>query len=156
MKVFGYGVALAGLALVAGVAGADPSLERLHACMAEQNDGARLACYDKELGRTAVKGQPADFGMTPQLLRQEQIQAGVKPPPPPPPETLSAKVTKITSRGNGRLIVTLDNGQVWEQQEDADMLLDVGDGVTIVHGMFGALWMDDSSRHRRTRVKRIQ
>ena len=124
--------------------------------MPEQNDAARLACYDKALGRTAAAGQPADFGMTAELLKQKQVEAGIKPPPPPPPETMSAKVTNVTPRGTGRLVITLDNGQVWEQQEDTDTLLDTGDGVTITHGLFGALWMDDSSRHRRTRVKRIQ
>lgn len=156
MKAFAYGVALAGLVLMARSAGADSSLDHLHKCMPEQNDAARLACYDKALGRTAAAGQPADFGMTAELLKQKQVEAGIKPPPPPPPETMSAKVTNVTPRGNGRLVITLDNGQVWEQQEDTDTLLDTGDGVTITHGLFGALWMDDSSRHRRTRVKRIQ
>lgn len=155
MKAFAYGVALAGLVLAARAAGADSSLDRVHACMPQQNDAARLACYDKALGRTAAAGQPADFGMTPQLIKQKQVEAGIKPPPPPPPETMSAKVTNVTPRGNGKLVITLDNGQVWEQQESGDTLLDVGDGVTITHGMFGALWMDDTSRHRRTRVKRV-
>jgi hypothetical protein len=156
MKAFACGIALAGLVLVSRSAGADPTLDRLHACMAEQNDAARLACYDKELGRSTAKGQPPDFGMTTQLLHKQQAQAGIKPPPPPAPETLSAKVMNIVARGNGTLVLTLDNGQVWEQQEASDTLLQVGDGVTIKHGTFGALWMDDVSRHRRTRVKRVQ
>ena len=156
MKAFAFGVALAGLVLVARSAGADASLDRVHACMPESNDAARLACYDQALGRTATAGQPADFGMTSQLMHEKQVQAGIKPPPPPPPEALSAKVTKVDPRGNGRLVLTLDNGQVWEQLEDADSLLEVGDGVTITHGVLGALWMNDTTRHRRTRVKRVE
>src|SRR5215469_8911994 len=154
MRAFVSGAALVGL-LASGFAGADPSLERLRTCMSEQNDAARLTCYDKEMGR-ASSGQPADFGMTSDLLRKEQAQAGIKPPPAPPPSTLSAKVAKISTRSNGALIVTLDNGQVWEQQEQIEMLLKVGDPVTITHGLLGSMWMDDVSAHRRTRVKRIE
>lgn len=213
MKAFAYGIALAGLVLVARSATADPSLDRVRGCMPQQNDAARLACYDKELGRTrapaaatapvaaptaapsraitaaaaatvpaaatvaasaptaaaapstasaghtasaasAAAAKSADFGMTPELLHKQQAQAGIKPPPPPP-ESLSAKVAKIGTYGSGLLLVTLDNGQVWEQQESGDAQLAVGDAVRISRGMFGALWMDDAS-HRRTRVKRIQ
>ena len=90
--------------------------------------------------------------MTPELLHKQQVQQGIKPSPP---ETLSAKIAKIGAYGHGLLVVTLDNGQVWEQQESGDAQLAVGDAVKISHGMFGALWLDDAS-HRRTRVKRIQ
>jgi hypothetical protein len=92
--------------------------------------------------------------MTPELLHKQQVEAGVKAPPPPP-ESLSAKVAKIGTYGSGLLVVTLDNGQVWQQQESGYLQLAVGDAVKVSRGMFGALWMDDAS-HRRTRVKRIQ
>jgi hypothetical protein len=96
----------------------------------------------------------ADFGMTPEILHKQQVQQGIRPAPSPP-QSLSAKVAKIGAYGNGLLVVTLDNGQVWEQQETGDAQLAVGDAVKISRGMFGALWLDDAS-HRRTRVKRIQ
>jgi hypothetical protein len=235
MKAFAYGIAFAGLVLGARSATADSSLDRVRACMPQQDDAARLACYDKELGRTAATvptgaapgtptrsataavpapggapvaaGAPAmrgksvtastpatatatatvpartaataavptpttvsataaaapatapaksaDFGMTPELLRKQQVQAGLKPPPPPPPQALSAKVAKVGTYGNGLLVVTLDNGQVWEQQESGEALLEVGDPVKISRGTFGSLWMDNAS-HRRIRVKRVQ
>jgi len=207
MKAFAYRIALAGLVLAARSAAADSSLDRVRACMPQQDDAARLACYDKELGRTAAApgtaaapatsaksgsaataaapasvaaaaapaapaaalttaavpvtaaapptpAKAADFGMTPELLHKLQARAGIKAPPPPP-ESLSAKVAKIGTYRNGLLVVTLDNGQIWEQQESGDAQLAVGEAVKISRGMFGALWMDDAS-HRRTRVKRIQ
>jgi hypothetical protein len=231
MKAFVYGIALAGLVLAARSASADASLDRVRACMPQQSDAARLACYDRELGRTTAAppvpttattpispaksataatatvsatapvrtaatvpataavpvaaavgataavpataavsatapapatptasptpGKSADFGMTPELRRKQEVQAGIKPPASPPAESLSAKVARIGTYGNGLLVVTLDNGQVWEQQESGDAQLAVGEAVKISRGMFGALWMDDAS-HRRTRVKRIQ
>jgi hypothetical protein len=158
MSVFASKGPLAGLILVSGlcasVAVADPSLERLRACMSEQSDASRLVCYDKEMGRGA-KGQPADLGLTPQLMRQKQAEAGIKAPPPKT-QALAAKVTQISDRGDGRLVVTLDNGQVWEQQEHSSVSLQVGDAVTVTSGILGALWMDPVSHNGRTRVKRIQ
>jgi hypothetical protein len=133
---------------------ADPSLARLHVCVQEQNDAERLACYDKEMGR-ARPGQPADFGLTPELMHKKQVEAGI-PPPPPSSQPLSAKVTRIAARPAGRSLVTLDNGQVWEEQEDVDLDLKVGDAVTITHGSLGSLWMDPVAHHGRVRVKRIQ
>lgn len=214
MKVFAYRIALAGLVLVTRSAAADSSLDRVRACMPQQNDAARLACYDKELGRTATPAvttttptaplaataapavaappaaiappaaaappattalpaataspavtapptaaaaatpsKSADFGMTPELLHKQQAQAGIKPVPPP--QSMSAQVAKIGTYGNGLLLVTLDNGQVWSQQDSGDAQLAVGDAVKISRGMFGALYLDAPS-HRRTRVKRIQ
>lgn len=200
MKAFAYGIAFAGLFLGARPVSADSSLDRVRACMPQQDDAARLACYDKELGRTAATAatraapdaparsatvparaatatvvptpakvpataappaapataaaKSADFGMTPELLRKQQVQAGIKAPPRPP-ETLSAKVAKVGTYGNGLLVVTLDNGQVWQQQESGEALLEVGDPVKISRGTFGSLWMDNAS-HRRIRVKRVQ
>jgi hypothetical protein len=186
MKAFAYGIAWVGLALAARSAIADSSLDRVRACMPKPSDAERLACYDRELGRTAapaaaVPARPvtaatpvkaataaaqlpataaatpsksADFGMTPEILHKQQVQQGIRPAPSPP-QSLSAKVAKIGAYGNGLLVVTLDNGQVWEQQETGDAQLAVGDAVKISRGMFGALWLDDAS-HRRTRVKRIQ
>ncbi len=134
---------------------ADPSLVRLHACVQEENDAERLACYDKEMGR-APPGQPADFGITPELLHKKQVEAGIAAPPASLQQPLSAKVTDIVARPNGRSLVTLDNGQVWEEEEDVDLKLKVGDGVTITHGSLGSLWMDPVAHHGRVRVKRIK
>jgi hypothetical protein len=149
---------LTGLMVAAGsclpAAHADPSLARLHVCVQEPNDATRLACYDKEMGR-APPGQPADFGMTPELMRKKQLEAGITPPPVSA-QPLSAKVTGITPRPNGRSVVTLDNGQVWEEQEDVDLQLKVGDAVTITPGTLGSLWMDPVAHRGRVRVRRIK
>ena len=151
MKVFACLAWLAALVL-SGTARADPSLEGLRGCVSESSDAARLACYDKEMGRTTG----GTFGMTPQLKREKEVKAGIKPPPPPPPETLSASVTKISERSNGRLVITLNNGQVWEQQEDTSFRVKVGDAVTFEPGMLGALWINEPAGRGRTRVKRIK
>ncbi len=160
MRAFAFRGSAAGLVLLSGfcapLALADPSIERLRVCTSEQSDAARLVCYDKEMGRSP-KGQPADLGLTPQLMRQKQADAGIKAPPSPPKtQALSAKITQVVDRGDGRLVITLDNGQVWAQQEHSSVSLEVGDAVTVSPGTLGALWMDPVSHSGRTRVKRIQ
>ncbi len=146
--------ALASLFLLwqGGVAAAESMDDRLRACVAEPDDALRLACYDQAMGRAA--GQPADFGMTPELMRKKQAQSGVSAPPPP--ADLSAAVTRVSTQSSGRFLVTLDNGQVWAQQENQDFTLKPGDLVTIKPGLFGALWMLGPSHRSQTRVKRVK
>jgi len=140
-------------ALGAGIAmAAAPSIDHLKACMSEPEDAKRLSCYDREMGRTAASVS-ADFGLTPELLRQKQEKSGIAPEPP---KKLSAAVTNIVTRNTGRLLVTLDNGQVWEQQEDFNFLVKAGDVITIKPGALGSLWMELPSHRSKTRVKRVR
>lgn len=130
---------------------AEPSVSQLRVCMSENDDARRLACYDREMGRTPG-GAPADFGMTTELLRKKQKQAGIQPEDR---QTLSAKIAKVTFASHGRFIVTLDNGQVWSQVETLDFPVKAGDTVTIEPGVLGGVWMEIHNGRRRTHVKRI-
>ena len=59
---------------------------------------------------------------------------------------IAAHVSGITSKPNGRVVIRLDNGEVWEQSEDGpDLGLEVGDSVKIEKGMLGAYWMSGHS-----------
>ncbi len=152
MKVIAFAALLSLLASWQGTARADDAtIDHMRACTSEPDDARRLACYDKEMGRKA--GQPADFGMTPELMRKKQVASGVAPPPP---QNLSAAVTRVVTQSTGRIVVTLDNGQVWAQQENADFPLRAGDVITIKPGLLGALWMLDPSHRSQTRVKRVK
>jgi len=130
---------------------AEPSVPHLRTCMSENDDARRLACYDREMGRTPG-GAPADFGMTTELLRKKQKEAGIQPEEK---QTLAAKVAKVTFLAQGRFIVTLDNGQVWSQVETLDFPVKAGDAVTIEPGALGGIWLEIHNGHLRTHVKRI-
>jgi hypothetical protein len=69
---------------------------------------------------------------------------------------MTAKVVAIANGHYGKSVVTLDNGQVWAQQEVPDFTLRVGDVVTIRRGVLGALWMVSPSSHAQIRVQRIK
>jgi hypothetical protein len=132
--------------------GDDSVIDRMRACATEADEAKRLACYDLQIGRSK-SGQNADLGVTGELLRHKQKQAGITAAPP---EDMTGKVVAIGSRGFGKFVVTLDNGQVWGQQEVPDFTLHVGDVITIRRGVLGALWMVSPSGHSQTRVQRIK
>jgi hypothetical protein len=51
----------------------------------------------------------------------------------------SASVSAVTRRADGRLVVTLDNGQVWSQLErDNATEVAVGDKVNVRRGSLGS------------------
>jgi len=134
---------------------AEPPLPAsIAACAERSDDKQRLACYDSEVQRLQVK-VPAvapedEFGVRGELLRKRQEET----PGPPKLQQLTAKVEKITSRARGELVITLDNGQVWEQAETkSSFLLSPGDQVTVKAGALGSYQMI-SPTGRTTRVRR--
>ena len=69
---------------------------------------------------------------------------------------LTGRVTAVSLKARGESVVTLDNGQVWEEAESSwHQPLKVGDTVTISAGMLGSYWLD-AERLPRLRVRRIK
>jgi len=61
-----------------------------------------------------------------------------------PPETakIEARITGLQLSASGRVVFTLDNGQVWRQLlVEADMLAKLGDSVTISRGWLDSYWL---------------
>ena len=151
------------------------------ACMNEHDSTQRLACYDREVpravaatrapGSTPAAAAPASqlatappapaapsaaaevdaFGMTTQIERQ---QTGASAPPHL--DKLTAHITAVSRKPRGEFIVTLDNGQVWEEAEITSHLpLRAGDDITIKRGMLGAFYLS-SQQVLGLRVKRVR
>ena len=128
---------------------ADEVLQQMRVCGNEVNDAKRLACYDAAIGRT---GTSDDVGLTGKLLRSKRQEAGLTDAAP---KSVHAKVVAVSRPPAGKFTVTLDNGQVWSQQESLDFPLEVGDEVTIRSGLLGALWLGVGHRNQETRVARM-
>jgi hypothetical protein len=136
----------------------------LDACSAEPDGGKRLACYDREIARLhklvpasapapTVDSTPsspeASFGMTEALERNSGTQ-------PKQLDELTGRITALSYKTSDKVIVTLENGQTWEQAEpEAHLALRSGDTVTIRRGMLGAFYMS-SDRIHGLRVKRVR
>jgi hypothetical protein len=142
---------IAGLAAVAAVRAAPEVLPPgLRACAQEKDDAQRLVCYDREMARYTVAPEQT-FGLSAEKVRKTQhLEPAVTEP-----QSLSAKVTALAQRPYGQLVFTLDNGQVWVQQEAAESRIKIGDTITLKPGTFGSYFLASPSG-RATRVKRVQ
>jgi hypothetical protein len=159
-----------------GVAATD-----LTSCAGIDDGNARLACYDKLAGRTAIAasanaisshnqlGQTAtatvssahssaaDAAQQPANDHKDTVASfGLVAKPLPPSETLESiesKVVKIHPQGFGHVLVTLENGQHW-MIVDNDDRVSVGSEVTINRGALGSFNLKTKDRHS-YRVNRV-
>lgn len=139
----------------------DPLPEQLKVCVSMRNDSERLACYDHAVasiqsGDSAAPPPSAEnmFGAT-QAVKQPKHAS-----PEPAREDLqeiSGRVTAMHVVTEDKLIVlTLDNGQVWRQQDlDSHLTIDIDDSVTIVRASLGTFRITDKRGHS-ARFKRVR
>ena len=152
-------------------------------CVAVNNDAARLACYDRAYGRnadgktaatatsgaaaaaapaTAARAAPApaapkdpvaEFGLT-EAAKQAKDPAKAAAAATAP-TSVTAKVISVRFRKYGEFVVTLDNGQVWEQNEPMpSAIVRVGDAVTVKKAVLGSYTLVTAARVA-TKVHRI-
>ena len=125
-----------------------------HPCALVRDNTDRLACYDQAFGKPAepVAAPETQFGYTEQEARR---QAG-KTPESEGTDSITAAVTSLDRKSDGKFVVTLDNTQVWSQSEynsQADVA--IGDTVTVRRGAFGSYLLVTKAGIG-TRVKRVK
>ena len=69
---------------------------------------------------------------------------------------LSAVVTSIEVVGHGKLVVSLDNGQVWRQNNAPSIRLKVGDTIVVRKAAFGSFKMKKDTANASMRVTRVR
>ena len=84
------------------------------------------------------------FGMEQKRVREQKEASMV------------ATVAALSSTVRGSLIVTFDNGTVWQQSDDTDLNLKEGQKVVVERGMFGAFYAKVEGIKRKMKVKRIK
>jgi hypothetical protein len=141
------------------------------ACADEQVDAARLACYDRQnpprhasheaktsqqqpaTAPAAAQTEEGAFGLSGDILRKKQAKASGTTAREL--ERLSARVTSVSERPHGELLLALDNGQTWIQTErKPGAIIHPGETVTISRGALGGFWLTSESRLS-TRVRRL-
>lgn len=157
-------------ALLPGYAGAaGPAPSGFDSCAQITDDKERLACFDREFalqknrkqtGGPAPASPPAPrlspeqaMGLTPgKILQLERSPSGTDF------KELTARIQGVSSNPSGRAVITLDNGQVWQQVEpDSRFAVRPGDTVRITKGVLGSFFMSVSANaHMNTRVSRAQ
>lgn len=133
-------------------ASAEPLSDGLQRCARETDEHLRLKCFD-ELAASLPQRKRDQFGRTAAVAERKDPSAAKAPLIDP--EVLDAKITGLRQGSHGEYTFTLDNGQVWVEQESRPgVRFSVGEVVQIKHGTMSSLWLSASSR-RMTRVKRI-
>lgn len=118
-------------------------------CRSEADDAKRLQCYDQAMADRAPPSAPAahEFGVRGGPLAREQVDKA-------PIKQIRAKLAVLSTKPHGELLLTLDNGQVWEQLQAAYFPLRPGDDITIKSGALGSYILVVSGRG--TKVRRVQ
>jgi hypothetical protein len=119
--------------VLAAPAAADPLPASVRSCIGEADATRRLACYDREVARLIAPAGTFAPATTPVAAASPPLPAAAAAP-----RHLSAKVSAVRQSGDS-LIVTLDNGDVWEQSAPATSQLNVrsGDVVQVDHELGG-------------------
>lgn len=138
------------LLLVAAAATAQDLTADIARCAAITDSVERLACYD------AVAHRPAP---QPELGR-EQLPKPQGPAAAALDDSLTAAVGNVSLTPTGRLLLVLDNGQVW-QQLDGDVVRFAPYGkfegiqVTISRGSFGSYNLQFAGQNALYKVRRV-
>jgi hypothetical protein len=157
MRIFWAG-SLALLTLTPAWADTLPSA--IEACASLRRDGERLACYDRAVAAVRTgEASPAPptaenmFGANAETVQSSANSRDVKREEL---QQISGSVTSLRYTNDGMMVLELDNGQVWRQQ-DQDVRLSVsqGDPVTISRASLGTFRIGDKTG-RFARFKRVR
>ena len=134
-------------------------LAPLLACRALADDAARLACFDRESAPLGARPpEPAlspeqKFGLGTAAIATKEAERGQ---PRADVDVIAAKVAELHNQADGRLVITLDNGQVWRQlAPGGELLLKVGDPVRVTRGAIGSFLLSTPSS-RSCKVTRVR
>lgn len=136
-----------------------PLEQALAACLRLAASAERLACYDR-LARSVSTSQL----QPPKIASPEEMFGAPTTPTQPVAESssteqglasITSRVKTVTQDRAGRVLLELENGQIWRQESDRDLLLEVGDEVTISRAALSSFILKTPTR-RSSRVKRVQ
>jgi hypothetical protein len=160
MKTISRTLAAMLLSLAPALSQADDTLPPvIEACASLRRDPERLACFDKAVAALKSGGQldqvsaenmfGANSGNTQAASSADDIQRDEI-------KKISGTVTSLRRTDDGMIVLELDNGQIWRQQDsDVRMLVAAGDVVTIVRASMGTFRIGDKTG-RFARFKRVR
>jgi hypothetical protein len=122
----------------------------LRACKGVQDSLQRLVCYDKQMAE--LDSEVMQFG-------QESLVQKSQPANEAVPSSLSSTITGVRLASVGVYVITLENGQVWRQQEAVQGFYPgTGDTAHIEKGALGSFRLMSEGRggRRWVRVARVK
>jgi hypothetical protein len=138
---------------------ADGLPDRLKICVSLHRDSERLACYDRAIAemQRGVEEPPASpedmFGANSVI---NAASGATQPTKREELQEIASMVTSLRHADDGMIIVDLDNGQSWRQQDqEVVLLIAAGDTVKVTRASLGTFRISDK-RGRSARFKRVR
>jgi len=144
-----------------GPAALTVSADPYQRCVSLTESMDRLACYDTVAAETRrvaplPSTQPQQTHVTPSAtLSPVEEQFGLPPERRASVGLLTASVAAVQQSAFGKLAIALDNGQNWQQVDNARLRLNPGERVVIRTAALGSHLLEKESGSRRIRVRRI-
>lgn len=132
----------------AAAAATDQSGFSWQSCRSISDDQQRLACYDRWAERLAQQPEKTENQRHATLFGRRAR---------PTQDTLHAHLGKDLVALDGHTLLPLDNGQVWQQIDGAEVVFRARhSAVTIRRGLFNSYLMHIQGLNRAIRVRRVQ
>ena len=170
--------AILAFALPGATAYADELRDKLSTCNDLTDADARLACYDAAVDRSRqsaasgpapaapqpaapAQAEPAKTGAG--TLSQEDLfgksgdemeRTVQEATGSAPIDSLGATISKLQRYSYDKVLITLDNGQVWKQIDGSSLRLRVGDAIEIERASLGSFMLKKQGSKRTMRVSR--
>ena len=139
---------------VTGVVLAGTVEQGLADCAGIDAEQQRLVCFDT-LARDVATGPKPVTSEPPEEPSTETFGLEHKDPNLGGDSELRAIVTGINKTTLGKMMLTLDNGQVWQQKDSKTLLLREGDAVLIERGALSAFYLS-ADGNKRIAVARVK
>lgn len=156
--------------LFCGLIGSVTAAESLQQCRAIADANARLKCYDQYVDAHSAKNVTATVPSTATVAAASAAKV-TEPTKTARDEALfgtsgetieskiadlSVQVQAISTDSRQKLVLTMQNGQRWQQLDNGFLKVSQGDSCVISSGVFGSYTMKCQQGTKSIRVKRVR
>lgn len=149
-------------------------LLNLKHCSTISSNDARLICFDKLVPREYIKSKSVVTAVVPTVpptvktptvksksVEKEQIDNFAREhlktaKEEQGPSSIHSIIVKAKQLLRGQWVISLENGQKWQQKDTARIKLKVGNKVRLEKGAIGAVYLYKEDSSRNIRVKRLE
>ena len=145
--------------------------DRILGCAAESDQQQRLTCFDTlaaDVASGAVNSAPEQDqpptdsspnpvarSDSPENSSDENFGLEHKVKNAEVADELQTQVAEIYKDGLGKMLLILDNGQIWQQKDSKTLIIKKGDSIFIERGFMSAFYLSANGK-KRIRVARIK
>ncbi|WNZ54983.1 hypothetical protein QT397_19210 [Microbulbifer sp. MKSA007] len=122
---------------------ADSLKNQVKSCSEIKPQEGRLTCYD-QIANSLDQQEVKEFGQEQKRIAEEA------------PNQIEAEIVAIQMAAHQKRMISLNNGQIWKQNDSKGVNWKIGDLVVVERAMFGSFFMKPADGGPKLRVKRIK